>query len=622
VNIEDSELSQSPLPHAVIGQDGLIRSVNDAWAAFFVAHPKNCLGETAYRLIDPADRTSFLIAWENLQPDDTVARDLRPARGTFRGSPLTWLFRSYSGRDEVVVTILVTHGVESSISGSPEDGLLGFDSQLLAALDDLGNGLAVFAAERMVWVNDAMARIFGYTREEMLGTDGFQLVADHDRPFVVKRRRQRIAGEEPDHHYEFDGRTKDAQVIRLEMSVHNSRVDPGRAVVVVRDVTEQRVRGERKRRAERMESLGSLAAALGREYNNIVMAYSLLTDALRDRLGGENVPTEIKRLDDVNRRALKLTRRLLTLEGRPLSQPAPIDANIVAWEAIERCDHLGVEIVPRLTPGLPTITLDRDQLEVVLVELIENAAAASHDGGIVLVETAERVISEHDELDEILDEGRYLVLRVVDDGEGIADEILEHVVEPFFTTRPLDATGLGLSTAYAIVRGLGGHLAVHSRDRVGTHVEVFLPVAAGADRERPLSRPKIRRMLPETVRVMLVDSSEVLRELLAHELGRQGFEVTTMASPGEAFACIQSGNACDVIVAELVSVGGDGFDFVRRLRGEHLDVCVVLTSGRTDVPETTLGGAIPNVGFLHKPFTTERLAAEIRSVLETRTEIL
>jgi PAS domain S-box-containing protein len=620
VKIRQPHLSHSPLPHAIIGFDGVIRSVNDAWAEFFVTRAHNCVSEPVYRLIDPVDRTDLLSTWEDLSPDNaTMAKELRPVRGPQRGEPLTWLFRTQLGADELVVTIVTGPKERKDELSRPPEVRARFDAHLLAALDDLGNGLAVFSGNEIVWVNRAMAEMFGHTEAEIVGTDGFQLVAEHDRVRARNRRRERRAGADVGNHYELDGRKRDGTVFNLEMSISVGS-EHGDAVLVCRDITEQKSRTDRKRRAERLRSLGELAASLGREYHNMVMAYSLLTDALREKIG-EAAPTELDRLDDVNRRAVKLTRRLVTLEGRPLSQPAATDVNIVAWEAIERCEHLGVEITPRLKPGLPHITVDRDQLEMVLVELIENAVAASRQGGLVLVETADRMVSQHDELDAILSEGRYLTLRVVDDGDGIADEVLEHVVEPFFTTRPLQSLGLGLSTAYSIVRGLGGHIAIHSRDRVGTRVEVFLPVELGAD-DRPLSRPRVRRMLPEKTQVMLVESSPVLRDLLSSQLSRLGHDVVTLASPNEAFASLQSGNPCDVVVAELVSVGGDGFDFVRRLRGERLDVCVVLTSGRADLPNLTSGAQIPNLGFLHKPFTAERLNAEIRKVLETRQEFV
>ncbi len=617
------ELHRSRMPHAIVTLDGVVQQVNQAWAQYFRGHHESFSGEPTYRLIEPADRTRFLTAWENLGPyEATHSQELRPNRGIERGESVTWLFRT-SVDTELVIVSIATEVESHREPSSPK--IPGIDSLLLDSLDDLGNGIAVFVDERIQWVNHAMTRITGWEASELIGTDGFQLVANNHREEVRQRRQNRIAGQNLEHHYEIDGLRRDGTVIRLEISVH-SRLDPdgsgtGRAIISVRDVTERHRRNRRQEREERLQSLGELAATLGREYNNIVMAYTLATDALRDRAEIPSTAPEFQRLERLNRKAIALTRRLITLEGRPLSQPALTDANVIAWEAMERCAHLPVEFVPRLTPGLPKVTLDRDQLELVLTELLENAATASRTGGIVLVETTERVVSEHDQLDEVLGEGHYLVLRIADDGDGISEEILEHVVEPFFTTRPLESMGLGLPTAHAIVRNLGGHMIITSRDRVGTRIEIFLPVDRLGQVPTP-TRKTTARPLPSPINVMVVDSSELLRELLSDELRRMGHEVTAATTPNEAFALLQSGVECDVMVAELVSLGGDGFDFVRRLRGENLDVCVVLTSGRSEVSMAGLEEDLPNLAFLHKPFTADRLDREIRAVLTARRDFV
>lgn len=617
----------SDRPGAVVGFDGVIRSTNDAWRAFFDEDGARSLSEVIYRLIAPADRTKFLSCWETLAPvDSTVRCEVRAIAGAGDVDARTWSMRTRRGFDDVFVTIsdgsrassradLDEFWPDSSADSVVSDSA--FRDAILSTLSTVGNGIAVARGDSIVWVNQALCEIFGYEPDELIGTDGLHLVAEEDRKRVVSIRRRRRSGEAVTRYYEMDGVKKSGDIVRVELAVETIQLQgDARVVMTCRDVSERIRRQETELRVRRLESMARVAGAIGREYNEVTMAFELLGDALRVRLGDEELH-EMKQFDAAIRRAITLTRRLITLEEEPLSRAQFVDLNVVVWEVCHEIEgQLEMRLETRLTPGIPVVRVDRDLVELVLHELLDNAAMASRTGARVLVETSFLTVTEDDPLGPSLREGRYAVLRVIDDGEGIRPEVMEHVFEPFFTTHPATSSGLGLATVRGVMRQMGGHVVIDSSLMSGTRVEFFIPIGE----EKPDVKTRRSKVVPGDVQILLTDSSEMIRDLLRSGLQRLGYGVRSVVSKGDALAIIEGGSQVDILITEPLSYD-ETIAFVQQVRTYDGGLPIILTPGRTAAAYGQLPSVLPNLSFLHKPFGVDRLDQEIRLSLGSRTTV-
>ncbi|WP_112262168.1 ATP-binding response regulator [Lentzea terrae] len=288
----------------------------------------------------------------------------------------------------------------------------------------------------------------------------------------------------------------------LDISLHNAYDEHGQmlqCVGVVDDITEK-IRAEERQReldhrlrvAERLESLGQLAGGVAHDFNNILTSILGHASIAQDttETGSEDgsvdaaVATSLRRsLDGVIRagtRAGRLISQLLAF-GRPdIAEPEPVDVNEFLDEIETLLEPLLSSMIERVEdrePGLWRVFVDSGQLGQIVLNLAVNARDAMPAGGTLVLRTRNHVV---DTDTGPLAQGRYVKLTLVDSGQGIPPDVLEHVLDPFFTTKPVgQGTGLGLSTVYSIVRRYGGELVISSTVGEGTTIDVYLPAVDG-----------------------------------------------------------------------------------------------------------------------------------------------
>ena len=281
-------------------------------------------------------------------------------------------------------------------------------------------------------------------------------------------------------------------VIRL--SQVTEQADDARYVGTVEDVTDaveaQQQRDELQKRlqmSERLESLGQLAAGISHDFNNLlaVIANSaeLAAEAVRETMvaerstGLDEVLEDITAISGAAARAADLTKRLLVFARRDVSKRDMVDVNEVVGGSLallSRTIGAGIKLQHDFAPALPRVVADRGQLDQVVMNLVINARDATGQDGHILVTTA---AVDHAVVDQ-LEPGDYVQITVTDNGSGMDPDTIAHAFEPFFTTKAVGyGTGLGLSTVYGIVTGMGGTITVDSEPGVGTSLSVYLPVA-------------------------------------------------------------------------------------------------------------------------------------------------
>ena len=315
------------------------------------------------------------------------------------------------------------------------------------------------------------------------------------------------------------------------------------------------------RQAQKMEAVGQLAGGIAHDLNNIltvIMGYAdFLKDSLWDSTESRGDAQAI--LDSVDR-AQGLTHKLLTFSRHQVLQPETIDMNEVVRNFSElllrRVIRANIEIETKLDPSISPVRMDPGQMEQVLMNLSVNAQDAMPEGGTLTIRTGKRSIEEgQEEAPANLKVGDYVVISVVDEGEGIPDDVRERVFEPFFTTKATgQGTGLGLSIVYGIITQGGGQIQIRKGEEQGTVFEIWLPAGQHVPAPEPVAVPeeetRSRRSGDETI--LLVEDEELIRALISEILRRKGYTVFEAADGEKALPLAKRLRTFDLLITDLV----------------------------------------------------------------------
>ncbi len=289
-------------------------------------------------------------------------------------------------------------------------------------------------------------------------------------------------------------------------------------VLVARDVTRERAIQQRIQRQERLAVVGQLAAGIAHDFNNLLTAIIGFAQLMGNELSPDDPLQEsLGKVLDSGRRAANLVRQLLAFSRKQVIQPQVLDLNHVVADMdkmLRRIIGEDVQLKSNPAPDLWPVKVDPTQIEQVIVNLVVNARDAMPEGGRLIIETANVVLSEpYGDGQTEMEPGEHVLLAVSDTGIGMRSEVQARIFEPFFTTKKRGrGTGLGLSTVYGIVKQSGGHIEVYSEKGIGTTFKVYLPqargaTAAAADQGRAINMPAG----DETI--LLVEDDEGVRDL-------------------------------------------------------------------------------------------------------------
>jgi PAS domain S-box-containing protein len=385
-----------------------------------------------------------------------------------------------------------------------------------------------------------------------------------------------------------------------------------------RDVTERKRLEDYLRQAQKMEAVGRLAGGVAHDFNNLLMVIMGHCNELSSE--GSQAPQAARRSIDqimaASVRAAALTRQLLAFSRRQVLSPRVFDANLALAElSIMLRRLISEDIELQITPSESAAFIEADaaQLDQVIVNLVVNARDAMPKGGTLTVNA--RCLDLQDIRTRgtaSVPPGKYVVLTVADTGIGIKDEMLPHIFEPFFTTKELgQGTGLGLSTAYGIVRQSHGQILVESDWGRGTRFEIYLPRL-----EAPAASTAIANVPVEAARgsetILLVEDENGIRALTKTFLEQQGYTVLAATNGREALALAEGySELIHLLVTDVIMPGMRGTELAAHLRSHRPDMQVLYVSG---YPEEEISD--PDAAFLQKPFPMEELGFKIRLLLD------
>jgi PAS domain S-box-containing protein len=308
---------------------------------------------------------------------------------------------------------------------------------------------------------------------------------------------------------------------------------------ICRDITEQKRAEVQLQQAQKMESIGRLAAGVSHDFNNMlspILGYAELL--MMDLIPSDDRFRQVSEIKKAAERSRDLTRQLLAFSRKQVLELKVVDLGrlIQNFEKLmRRTLREDIELKLSLSADPSTILADVGQVEQVLMNLAVNSQDAMPDGGLLTIETGVADLDEEDQtLNPDLKPGRYVTLAVSDTGIGMDEGTREHIFEPFFTTKGILGTGLGLATVYGIVKQHEGNIRVHSVPGKGATFKIYLPAAAAEDDAPPAVGAKTEEQhLGRSETVLVVEDNEMVREMTSRVLSRQGFTVLSAANGRE-----------------------------------------------------------------------------------------
>jgi two-component system cell cycle sensor histidine kinase/response regulator CckA len=478
----------------------------------------------------------------------------------------------------------------------------------------------VHAAPRFTFVSRKAESILGYPARRFMDEPGFWLEVVHpeDRSRVLETLR-RVAADRRPHHMEYRARHADGRCILLRHSLRPVGSPVGRPALrgLILDITEQDALQREALRAQKLDSIGLLAGGLAHDFNNLltgILGHLSLArvepgapDALRGHLGAA---------EEGVTRARELTARLLTFArgGAPVRRVAAVGD--LLRETVD-FSLRGLAVDGRVTtpPDLWNAAVDETQVSQVFSNLALNALQAMPRGGRLEVRAENVRLPRGNSLS--LRPGPYVRVTFKDEGVGIPPADLPRIFEPYFTTKE-GGSGLGLATAWSVLRRHEGHIAVESDAGRGAAFTLHLPATGeAAEREAAAAGGQV---VGGTGRILVVDDEPMIRALLRELLEHLGYEVETAAEGGEAVrlfeAAAQAGRGFDLLILDLTIRGGiGGRETIARIRARHPEARAIVSSGYSNDPVMARHREHGFAGVLSKPYTLEDLSSLLAQVL-------
>jgi PAS domain S-box-containing protein len=577
---------------------------------------------TFVRCVHPDDRADFVAA------ADTCRKTGMPFESTHRVVRQDGVVRTFQQRVEIDCD---SAGQPVRLFGTAQDvteqksaeEMLRQQAQLL----DLAHDAIIvrdYVDHRITFWNAAAERIYGWTAAEAIGQRIGELVYEDAETF------QRIL-ESLANTGEFRGEvnliTKDRRAVVVNVRstvVRDADGMPQSVLSINTDITDRKKLEQQFLRAQRLESIGTLAAGVAHDLNNILVPILMAAPLLREEQSLEDRENLLSLVEASAERGASIIKQVLTfargVDGeRLLMQPAYLIKDVA--KIIQETFPKSIIVRANYNDNLRTICADLTQLHQVLLNLCVNARDAMPDGGNLNISAENFDVDEHfAAMTPGATAGPHVVLQVTDTGTGIPRAVLSKIFDPFFTTKEVGkGTGLGLSTVVGIVRSHGGFVNVYSEVNHGTTFKVFLPASDSGDTEPAPAKAAIPRGNGETV--LLVDDEPSIRDVGSALLTHHGYNVVTAEDGPTALARFAAQkDAIDIVVTDMVMPFMHGTVLIRALRKMRTDLPVIATTGRGEEYDTSELEALKVGSCIAKPYSQEVLLTALHEVLNaTRT---
>ncbi len=610
----------------------------------FVKFTNRCLSEIVGYDVEEIENTPFI----DYFPSDEFARVADRYRRRMAGEDVESMYETkVIHKNGTIVPIEINVGV-ISYHDSPaelafvrditerkkiEEALRQSEEKYRTIIENIKEGyFESDLAGRTTFANDSFCNMTGYTKEEIIGLRYYKDVLKKHNPetarkiFTIFNTVYRTGESAFIENCELI--KKDGSIFIPEMSASLMRDKDGNAVgyrSIVRDVTERRKAEQEKlqletrlQQAQKMESIGTLAGGVAHDFNNLLMSMQGNVSLLLYKIDSNHPHYEkLKTIEQHIHDGADLTRQLLGFARGGKYEVKTTDLN----EIIKKTSNMfartnkEIRVHDKFQEDIWAVEADQGQISQVLLNLYVNAWQAMPSGGDLYISTQNVELDENVTKPHMVSPGKFVKISVTDTGTGMEESTIKRIFEPFFTTKEMGrGTGLGLASAYGIIKNHNGIIDVYSEKGKGTTFNIFLPVSDKVFIKQ--EEPKID-ILKGTETILFIDDEERVIDSAREMLEILGYKVLLAKTGDEALGSFRkNSDKIDIVILDMVMAGMSGSDIFDQLKEMNSEVKVLLSSGYSidgHAAEIMKRGCR---GFIQKPFTLEQFSKKIREILD------
>jgi PAS domain S-box-containing protein len=476
---------------------------------------------------------------------------------------------------------------------------------------------------RISYWNKSASRLYDWSAEEAIGRSMPELICKditvYSRAFAELMKSGEWVGE-------LQQTRKDGSEITVEARwtlVCDANDSPTSILAINTDVTKQKQLEHQFLRAQRMESIGTLAGGIAHDLNNVLTPITMSIELLKRKMPDEKCQDILDTIATSTRRGADMVKQVLSFARGMEGRRVQVEVKHLLKDIVKMCQDTfpkQIQTDLRLEHNLWTVEGDPTQLHQVLLNLCVNARDAMADGGQLVVSAQNEILDErYTSLNLEAKIGPHVVIQVEDSGAGMPREVIDKIFDPFFTTKEVGrGTGLGLSTSLSIVKSHGGFIRVESEPRKGTRFRLYLPAIMTTQPQLPDEE----KFVPQTGNgetVLVVDDEEFVREVTQKTLELYDYKVLQAADGAEAiniFSQDKDRHQIAAVLMDMMMPGLDGAATIAILQKINPAVRVIATSGVGDY--AARAAALGVHRFMQKPYTGDTLLKEIGQAVHER----
>ena len=510
------------------------------------------------------------------------------------------------------------------------------EQQLSQALDELAEQkfaldqhaiVAITDVEGTItYANDRFCKLSGYSEDELIGQN-HRLLNSGDKDQAEWQEMYRVLNSGQVWHDIVRNMAKDGHFYWVDTTIvpFMGKDNKPRSYIAIRtDITESKKSEQALRRSQKMDALGQLTGGIAHDFNNILNIILGNLELLNKQIpDDEKARLRVQNIHKSTMRAAELTRQLLSFSRHQAENVTTTNINQLIKEMGNLIAHSvtpQVEIEWHLANDLWSTEIAPGDFEDSLLNLVINARDALSGSGWLSIEAVNTTLDDnYCENNPDIEPGDYVQLKISDCGEGMAVEQLEHIFEPFYTTKEQGkGTGLGLAMVFGFIQRSKGHINVESEQGLGTTFRLYLPRSNEAIRTVAVSTEVAKEVLAEgNETILVVDDEEALLELAEESLLDLGYRVLTAGNGQQALDVLTRESSIDLMISDVIMPGGiNGYELAERVTADYPELKVLLASGYTEKITTSENHKRFSLNLLAKPYSQVELAQKVRLTLK------